>query len=119
MSLEVIYWIASAAISIICLIASLISRFAKDSKAKKLANEIAAKANNFIELLNGAKMCMFDTEEKSNFTSEEKHAYCKTLIIDYCLKNNIDYAQYDLDSVIAYFMEVGDNINARIKEKTE
>ena len=34
-------------------------------------------------------------------------------------KNNIDYTQYDLDSVIAYFMEVGDNINARIKEKTE
>lgn len=117
MKLEIIYWIASASVSIICLIASIVARFAKDSKAKKTALEIAEKAENFVLLLNGAKLCMFDTEDKNNFTAEEKHAYCKTLIIDYCLDHNIDYTQYDLDTVIEYFMEVGNKINARIKQE--
>lgn len=117
MDLDLLYKILSVGISVICLIASIIVRFAKDGKAKKLAKEIAEKTTDFIELLNGAKSCMFDTESKTNFSSEEKHAYCKTLIIDYCLKHDIDYSQFDIDNVIDYFMEVGNKINARTKEE--
>jgi len=119
MSIDNIYWIISAAVSIICLVASLIARFAKDSKAKTNAKEVAERANSFIELLNGAKICMFDTEAKENFTAEEKHAYCKTLIIDYCLTHNIDYTKFDIDNVIEYFMEVGNKINAKEKKQNE
>lgn len=117
--MQSIYYIVAAIVSIIGLIAGLIVKIAKSDGAKKRAQTALEIADETLKVLEIVKKCMIDTEQKANFTAVEKHDYCKAMVIDKCLTQEIDYTQVDLDEAIANYMEIADNINSTHKAQKE
>lgn len=115
LDMQAIYYIVAAIVSIIGLVAGLIIKIAKSDGAKKRAQTALEIADETMKVLEIVKKCMIDTEDKKNFTAVEKHDYCKAMVIDKCLTQQIDYTQVDLDQAIADYMEIADNINSTHK----
>lgn len=103
---------------VVGLIALIITGLIKMIKSKSTNKNLAYENETLqstLDIMDVIREAMIKAESFSNYTGAEKSAYVESAVRSLCYDKEIDIADVDVQSIISYFMEVGDKINARKK----
>lgn len=87
----------------------LISKVAKNSKIRKIAENLFKLEDSIIKY-------MFESENFYSFTGDQKREWVKTKINQYCIDNKVAYDDQNTTNTIEKMIQVSKQINKREKD---
>ena len=112
--IDIIY----AGLYVVGLLSLFIAMIIRTIKSKSTNNELAytnETLQSTLDIMDTIRDAMIKAESFINYTGEEKSAYVESAVRSLCYEKGLDIQEIDVQSIISYFMEVGNKINARKK----